>query len=182
MAIDKKVFAIELKSLSDWFNRPISDEAKARLYLILSNELSTDEFKQAVIWAWKHCNSFPSPIQMIEGVKGSIRDRAIVEWSSFERSEVGRKALANCESEDMSFRRKEFIENFTAFAKGATPEELQIKTITAIAPSTSDKNRPRLRKPNPNTWTAEQQNWTYEQWENYLREQNQSNTAIYATY
>jgi hypothetical protein len=46
----------------------------------------------------------------------------------------------------------------------------------------AQSDRPRLRKPNPMTWTAEQQNWTYEQWERYLREQNQSDTAIYATY
>ena len=38
-------------------------------------------------------------------------------------------------------------------------------------------NRPSLRKPNPLTWTDEQQNWTYEQWEKFLNEQqqNQSN-------
>jgi hypothetical protein len=40
--------------------------------------------------------------------------------------------------------------------------------------------RPRLRKPNPLTWTAEQENWTYEQWEKFLNEQNSGNATIYA--
>jgi hypothetical protein len=43
-------------------------------------------------------------------------------------------------------------------------------------------DRPRLRKPNPLTWTEDQKNWTYEQWEQYLNEQNQGNASIYATY
>lgn len=45
---------------------------------------------------------------------------------------------------------------------------------------TQKDDRPRLRKPNPLTWTAEQENWTYEQWEKFLNEQNTSNTSIYA--
>lgn len=171
MAIDKNVFATELKSLSDWFNRPISDEAKARLYLILSSELSTDEFKQAVIWAWKHCNSFPSPIQMIDGVKGSIRDRAIVEWSSFSRSEIGCMAFASCDSEDLAFKRKEFIENFIAFAKNAAPEKLQITPVTAIAAT----KKKAYALPHPNDQTPEQRTWSMEQWETHLSQQEAVN-------
>ena len=41
-------------------------------------------------------------------------------------------------------------------------------------------DRPRLRKPNPMTWTTEQENWTYEEWEKFLNEQNTSNASIYA--
>lgn len=47
----------------------------------------------------------------------------------------------------------------------------------------AQNDRPRLRKPNPMTWTAEQQNWTYEQWEKFLNEQNSGNAeAVYASY
>ena len=178
MAIDKTIFATELKSLSDWFNRPISDDAKTKIFLILNDELSTDEFKQSIIWTWKHCTSFPSPNLMIEGVKGSIKDRAILEWSDIKNlSEVGKKAFAEIggsfaikNSENLSFLRKEFIENFQAFARNAPPSELQVKkSPIAIAPSPVD-DRPSLRKPNPLTWTDEQQNWTYEQWEKFLNE------------
>ena len=188
MAIDKTIFATELKGLSDWFNRPISDDAKTKIYLILNDELSTDEFKRSIIWAWKHCTSFPSPNHMIEGVKGSIKDRAILEWSNVQNlSEVGKKAFAEIggsfaikKSENLPFLRKEFIENFQAFARNASPSELRIKEFPkAIALPVDD--RPRLRKPNPLTWTDEQQNWTYKQWEKFLNEQqNQSNATLYA--
>ena len=50
----------------------------------------------------------------------------------------------------------------------------QQKTVMAHS------DRPRLRKPNPMTWTAEQENWTYEEWEKFLNEQNTSNASIYA--
>jgi hypothetical protein len=52
----------------------------------------------------------------------------------------------------------------------------------ALSAKKPQDDRPRLRKPNPMTWTAEQKNWTYEQWEKYLNEQNQGNASIYATY
>ena len=50
----------------------------------------------------------------------------------------------------------------------------QQKTVEAHS------DRPRLRKPNPMTWTTEQENWTYEEWEKFLNEQNTSNASIYA--
>ncbi|MBD2316630.1 hypothetical protein [Phormidium tenue] len=51
------------------------------------------------------------------------------------------------------------------------------------AKNEAQSDRPRLRKPNPMTWTAEQHNWTYEQWEKFLNEQNSGNAeAIYASY
>jgi hypothetical protein len=182
--IDLTVFTEEMIELQAHFGKTLNDRTIARYKAIFDEALTTNEFKKGVIWAYRHLKPhpsfFPSPQEMIEAAQGSIRDRALIEWSSHDKSEVGRKALAFCDSEKMDFRRKEFIENFLAFAKDAAPDKLQIKAIPAIAPSTSD--RPRLRKPNPLTWTAEQENWTYEQWESYLREQNQSDAAIYATY
>jgi hypothetical protein len=179
--IDPKVFTEEMLELQSHFDRKLSDTSFKRYHAVLGQLLTTDEFKKSVIWAYRylkpHPNFFPSPQEMIEGAQGSIRDRALIEWSSHEKSEIGRKALAFCDSEKMDFRRKEFIENFLAFAKNAAPDELQIKPVIAIAPSTSD--RPRLRKPNPLTWTPEQEDWTYEQWEKYLHE-NPSDTSIYA--
>jgi hypothetical protein len=181
--IDPKVFTEEMLELQSHFDRKLTDTSFKRYHAILTQSLTTDEFKKGVIWAYRylkpHPSFFPSPQEMIEAAQGSIRDRAIIEWNSLEKSEIGRKALANCDSEDKSFRRKEFIENFLAFAKDASPDDLRIK-VCAIAPSDSD--RPRLLKPNPLTWTDEQKNWTYEQWEKYLHEQNSGNAAIYAEY
>ncbi len=182
--IDPKVFAEEMLELQGHFDRKLSDTSFRRYQAILSQELSTDEFKKGVIWAYRylkpHPSFFPSPQEIIEASKGSIRDRAIIEWSSGSKSQIGKKALANCESQDLAFQRKEFIENFIAFAKDAKPEELQISPVAVVA--ASKDSRPRLLKPNPMTWTAEQQNWTYEQWEKYLNEQNTGNGSIYAPY
>jgi hypothetical protein len=137
MAIDKIVFATELKSLSDWFNRPISESDLAKLYLIFSNKLTTDEFKQAVIWAWENCNSFPAPAKMIEAVQGNLEDKALVDWTNITvdanlLSPVGRKALQSIGgsstvrmSENPAFLKKDFIAAFKAFAINAAPDDLR---------------------------------------------------------
>lgn len=135
MAIDKIVFATELKSLSDWFNRPISESELGKLYLIFSNKLSTEEFKQAVIWAWENCNSFPAPSKMIEAVQGTLEDRALLDWTKILEnpsllSPVGRKALQAIGgsstvrmSEKPEFLKKDFIAAFKSFAINAAPSE-----------------------------------------------------------
>jgi hypothetical protein len=60
-------------------------------------------------------------------------------------------------------------------------EYVKSKKSEASSPKKQQKDdRPRLRKPNPMTWTAEQENWTYEQWEKFLNDQG--NSKIYAEY
>jgi len=133
MAIDKNVFAVELKNLAEWFSKPISDEMKARLYLIFSSELSTEEFQQSIIWAYKNCKFFPAPAELINSVKGTIEDRALIEWANMDRlSAVGRKALQAIGgsstvrmSENPSFLKKDFIANYKAFAVNAAPDDLR---------------------------------------------------------
>ena len=139
--IDKNVFAIELKNLSDWFNKPISEDALAKLYLIFSSELSTEEFKQSVIWAWKNCNSFPAPSKMIDSVQGTLDDRALIDWVNILRdisllSVVGRKALQSIGgsstvrmSEKPDFLKRDFIAAYKAFAVSAAPDDLRSRQI-----------------------------------------------------
>lgn len=135
--IEKNVFAIELKNLSNWFNKPISEDSLAKLYLIFSNKLSTEEFKQAVIWAWENCNSFPAPAKMIEAVQGTLEDKALLDWvqitnDATQLSPVGRRALQAIGgsstvrfSEKPEFLKKEFIAAFKTFALKAAPDDLR---------------------------------------------------------
>jgi hypothetical protein len=139
--IDKNVFAAELKNLSDWFNKPISEDALARLYLIFSSKLTTDEFKRSVIWAWENCNSFPAPAKMIDSVIGTLDDRALIDWVNILKdtsllSVVGRKALQSIGgsstvrmSEKPDFLKKDFIAAYKAFAVSAAPDDLRSRQI-----------------------------------------------------
>ncbi len=146
MPIDKTVFSSELRDLADWFSKPVSDSMKARLYLILSSELSTDEFKQAIIWAYKNCKFFPSPAELINSVHGTLEDRALLDWTKIlenasSLSPVGRKALHAIGgsstvrmSENPSFLKKEFILAFKAFAINAAPDELRSPQLEQAIP------------------------------------------------
>ena len=151
--IDKNVFTTELKNLSNWFNRPVSDDAVTKLYLIFSNKLSTEEFKQAVIWAWENCSSFPAPAKMIEAVQGTVEDRALLDWTKITvdanlLSPVGRKALQSIGgsstvrmSENPSFLKKDFVSAFKAFAINAAPDELRSPQLAAEKPRSLDDLR-----------------------------------------
>ena len=177
--IDTSIFTEEMIELQAHFNKTLSDRTISRYKSIFDQALTTDEFKQGVIWAYRylkpHPSFFPSPEEIIQASQGSIKDRAILEWSDIKNlSEVGKKAFAEIggsfaikNSENLSFLRKEFIENFQAFARNAPPSELQVKKLPiAIAPPVDD--RPRLPRPNPQTWTPEQMNWSTKQWQDFL--------------
>lgn len=139
--IDKIVFSEELKDLADWFSKSISDSMKARLYLILSSELSTEEFQQSIIWAYKNCKFFPAPIELINAVLGTLDDRALIDWANISRDTsllypVGRKALQAIGgsstvrfSEKPEFLRKEFFTAYKAFAVKAAPDDLRSRQI-----------------------------------------------------
>jgi hypothetical protein len=151
--IDKIVFSEELKDLADWFSKQVSDSMKARLYLILSSELSTDEFKQAIIWAYKNCKFFPTPAELINSVQGTLDDRALLDWTKITvdanlLSPVGRKALQSIGgsstvrmSENPSFLKKDFCAAFKAFAVNAAPDELRSPQLAAEKPRSIDDLR-----------------------------------------
>jgi len=145
--IDKQLFSQELKALSEWFKHPITDDMKARLYLIFSAELSTDEFKKAVFWAFRSSRFFPAPSEMIESVLGTIEDRAVLQWANRKRlSPVGAKAMALRGNGDEDVQKREFIKAYKAYAKEAiisNPSEL--KMPEAIL-SLESNNRPSIEE------------------------------------
>ena len=190
--IDKESFTEEMIELQAHFERKLSDTSFKRYHAILSQALTTDEFKQGIVWAYRylkpHPSFFPSPEEIIQASQGSIKDRAILEWSNVQNlSEVGKKAFAEIggsfaikKSENLPFLRKEFIENFQAFARNASPSELRIKEFPKVIALPVD-DRPRLKMPHPNTWTPEQREFSSKQWQDFLYEQqNQSNATLYA--
>lgn len=145
--IDKIIFSEELKDLADWFSKTITDSMKARLYLILSSELSTDEFKQAIIWAYKNCKFFPTPAELINSVQGTLEDKALIDWTKILvdatlLSPVGRKALQAIGgsstvrfSDKPEFLKKDFIAAFKAFAVNVAPDELKPSQLKESKPS-----------------------------------------------
>lgn len=142
--IDLTVFTQEMIELQAHFGKTLSDRTIARYKAIFDEALTTDEFKQGVIWAYRylkpHPSFFPSPQEIIQASQGSIEDRALIDWVNILKdatllSPVGRKALQAIGgsstvrlSEKPDFLKKDFIAAFKAFAVNAKPEELKAPT------------------------------------------------------
>jgi virulence-associated protein VagC len=175
--IEKQVFSQELKALSEWFKHPISDEMKARLYLIFSAELSTDEFKKSVFWAFRSSRFFPAPSEMIESVLGTIEDRAVLQWASCDRlSQVGIKAMALRGNGDAETQKREFIKAYKAYAKESiisNPSELRMPEAVLVI---EKSDRELINYPHPSTWTDDQKNnWTKDQWREFTKQKDLQN-------
>ena len=143
--IDPKTFTEEMLELQAHFDRKLSDISFKRYQAILSQELTTDEFKQGVIWAYRylkpHPSFFPSPQEIIGASQGTLDDRALIDWVNILRdisllSVVGRKALQSIGgsstvrmSEKPDFLKRDFIAAYKAFAVSAAPDDLRSRQI-----------------------------------------------------
>jgi hypothetical protein len=139
--IDPTIFAEEMIELQAHFDKTLSDRTISRYKSIFDQALTTDEFKQGVIWAYRYCKPhpsfFPSPQEIIEASQGTLDDRALLDWVNINidaslLSPVGRKALQSIGgsstvrmSEKPDFLKKDFIAAFKAFASKAVPDELR---------------------------------------------------------
>ena len=148
--IEAKVFTEEMLELQAHFDRKLSDTSFKRYHAILSQVLTTDEFKQGVILAYQylkpHPSFFPSPQEIIEASQGSLEERALLDWTKIlenasSLSPVGRRSLQAIGgsstvrmSENPSFLKKEFIAAFKAFAIGAAPDELRSPQLEQAIP------------------------------------------------
>ena len=140
--IDLEVFGDEINGLSEYFGKAISPKQERRLYLILNAELTTDEFKQAVIAAYRNCKFFPTPCELIESVYGSIEDRAIKQWDNTDRlSEVGREAFSSVggswarqNADKPDILRSQFIKAYKSYSVGATPDRLKMPAPMVVLP------------------------------------------------
>lgn len=139
--IDRKVFTESMVELQAHFDRKLTDTSFKMYLAILSQELTTEEFKKGVIWAYRHLKPhpsfFPSPQEIIAATQGSLDDRALIDWTNAvsnteSLSMIGRKALQAIGgsstvrlSENPSFLKKDFIAVYKAFAVDAAPNELR---------------------------------------------------------
>ena len=145
--IELEVFTQEMIELQAHFDKELSDRTISRYKAIFDQALTTEEFKQGIIWAYRYCKPhpsfFPSPQEIIEASQGSIEERGLLDWTKIlengsSLSPVGRKALQAIGgystvrmSENPSFLKKEFIAAFKAFAINAAPDELRSPQLEA---------------------------------------------------
>jgi hypothetical protein len=141
--IDKLIFSDEIDGLSEYFGKTISEKQQGRLYLILNAELTTDEFKQAIILAYRNCKFFPTPAELIESVHGTIEDRAIRQWDNIAQlSPVGKDAFDSVGGDwarrhsEGNILRAQFIKAFKAYAVGVAPDRLRIPERLPAMPET----------------------------------------------
>jgi hypothetical protein len=155
--IDLATFTQEMIELQAHFGKELSDRTIARYKAIFDEALTTDEFKQGIIWAYRYCKPhpsfFPSPQEIIEASQGSIEERALLDWTKIlenasSLSPVGRKALQSIGgsstvrmSENPSFLKKDFVASFKAFAINAAPDELRSPQLAAEKPRSIDDLR-----------------------------------------
>jgi hypothetical protein len=155
--IDLTVFTQEMIELQAHFGKTLSDRTIARYKAIFDEALTTDEFKQGIIWAYRYCKPhpafFPSPQELIEASQGSLEERALLDWTKILEnpsmiSPVGRKALQSIGgsstvrmSENPSFLKKDFIAAFRAFAINAAPDDLRSPQLAAEKPRSMEDLR-----------------------------------------
>lgn len=129
--INKEIFSEEMTLLAKYYGKQLDQYALKRLHEILSAELTNEEFVRACQQVFRTEKFFPAPIDFIACVKGSILQRALIEWQSEHalRSVVGKKAWGSLPPDEgitseIKFRRKQFLEAYEAFAQTASPSEL----------------------------------------------------------
>lgn len=148
--IDLEVFTQEMIELQAHFGKELSDRTISRYKAIFDQALTTDEFKQGIVWAYRYCKPhpsfFPSPQEIIEASQGSLEERALLDWVKILEnasllSPIGRKTLQSIGgsstvrmSENPSFLKKDFIAVFKAFAINAAPDELRSPQLEQAIP------------------------------------------------
>jgi hypothetical protein len=129
--IDENVFLAEMTVLKKYFNRQIEDELLYRIYGILKDDLSTEQFQYSCQQIFRHEKFFPTPQNFLDYAKGSLDYQALDAWDNkfsdgldesgkFAVSSLGGKnAIAR--SENIEFMRKDFLSAYKAH-KTAPPK------------------------------------------------------------
>lgn len=145
--IDPRPFATGMEALSERFRGEMSATAQAGYYAILSEHLTTEEFRVAVQLAFRHSQFWPSPQQLIEFAKPpvNLEDEAVemfdkvlalgvytpsgTMWPRDQVVKLGQPAIAgyiaiganeglkNLKGERMSFARRDFVKAYVSRAK-----------------------------------------------------------------
>lgn len=129
--IDRGVFQERFTFLCKWFGKIIDSDIALHLHEILSKSLTSEEFIIACEKILVSEKFFPCPQDFIDCIKGSLLQRALIEWQTEPalRSIVGKKAWDSLPPDEgiiseIKFRRKQFLEAYAAFAETASPLEL----------------------------------------------------------
>jgi hypothetical protein len=157
--INSRDFSAEMVKLLKHFSKDLDLDQLADFQEILSDELDTAEFFAACRNAKKqlqpHPSFFPSPQWLIDSVLGTLEQRAVIQFQNLDRlSAVGRQALEATggiwtirSSERPEAIKREFIANFLALAKNASPEALRmpenaLPALNPIPPQQPTPDRP----------------------------------------
>jgi hypothetical protein len=126
--MDKNRFIQAITLLQGALNFSLSPDVLKVWAIVLKEELTDDELERSVILAIKHYNHQPTPQQLVELVRGTVRQRAIQEWIDDEYSMVGRTALdaiggrqAKQTSQQPDKLLEKFIEVYVAIAQKSPP-------------------------------------------------------------
>lgn len=129
--IDPNIFQQEFTAMCKWYGVAIDRDRATQWYVYLKEEFNDAEFISARHKVQKSEKFFPCPQDFIDYVKGGIEQRALVEWKTQYAlcSIVGKKAWDSLPPDEgtiseVKYRRKQFLEAYSAFAKTATPDEL----------------------------------------------------------
>jgi hypothetical protein len=152
--IDPTIFAEEMIELQAHFGKTLNDRTISRYKSVFDEVLTTNEFKQGIIWAYRYCKPhpsfFPAPEEIIQASQGTLEDKALLDWTKITvdanlLSPVGRKALQSIGgsstvrmSENPSFLKRDFISAFKTFAIGAAPDDLRSPQLAAEKKSLND--------------------------------------------
>lgn len=129
--MDPYIFQQEFTALCKWYGQSVDRDRAMQWYGCLKEELSDREFERACRLVIRHEKFFPCPQDLIDRIKGSLLQRALIEWQAEPalRSIVGKKAWDSLPPDEgitseIKFRRKQFLEAYEAFAHTASPSEL----------------------------------------------------------
>lgn len=152
--IDKEIFIQEMSLLSERFNRELSKPVFARYYAVLSSAMSTAEFITACNRIFNYSTFYPSPAEFLKSARGSIEDRAQLEWMELVDAQMQGKTFAGLsdagkrayralggawafKSTDISYLKRDFIAAFQAAewelrSDALTPRELSDADAKAL--------------------------------------------------
>jgi hypothetical protein len=126
--MDKNRFLQAITLLQGALNFTLAPEVLKVWAVVLKEELTDEELERAVVLAIKHYNRQPTPQQLVELVRGTVRQRAIQEWIDDEYSMIGRTALttiggrqAKQTTEQPDKLLDKFIEVYVAIAQKSPP-------------------------------------------------------------
>lgn len=142
--LDKQVFSAGISHLQAYYSRTIPDFAQRVWYKHFAQQLTTEQFQQAIEAAIVHKTHLPTPEEMVQMVRGDDKQLAIREWDlcleairrghySLEAvgvSEVGEQAIQSVgglrsvglsQQDQLTWLKKDFIEAWKSYRKVPNP-------------------------------------------------------------